>query len=115
MTAPNPWFREGWDQPPPPPGRNADIEWLWRRVDYIDANGTRGIGPIHAQLANVIGDLAELKTATNLWQERHLDEHKAAASNAVNGRRWVIGTCIAALGLLAVMLTLLFQIAGRIR
>ena len=113
----SPWFREGW-QPPPPPQpqpRSADIDYLWRRLDYIDENGTRGIGPIHAQLSNVVADLAELKTQTIVWQERHHDEHSAAATSAVNGRRWVIGTCIAALVLLLAVLTLLFQIAGRIR
>ena len=116
MTDPGPWFREGWQpSPPPPPRSSSDIDWLWRRLDYIDENGTRGIGPIHAQLANVIADLAELKTATSLWQERHHAEHAAAASNAVAGRRWVVGTCITALVLLLAVLTLLFQIAGRIR
>lgn len=111
MTDPNPWFRPDYQ----PPQRASDIDLIWRRLDYIDANGTRGVAPIAVQLANVIADLAEMKTSTGLWQQRHDDEHSAAASNAVAGRRWVVGTCIAALVLLLAVLTLLFQIAGRIR
>lgn len=113
MTDPNPWFRPDW-QPPQPPPRASDIDLIWRRLDYIDAHGTRGIGPISAQLANVIADLAELKTSTGIWQDRHELAHSAEASSAVAGRRWVIGTCIAALVLLLAALTLLLQIAGKV-
>lgn len=109
MSSAPDWFHRG------DPRREREIDQLWARVEYIDAHGTRGIGGIAAQLAGVTADLAELKLSTRLWQERHELAHEKAASSAVAGRRWVVGTCIAALVMLVAVLGLMLQLTGQVR
>lgn len=51
---------------------------------------------LSTQLAEVIKDLAELRTETRVWQDRHETAHTAAESARMAGRRWLITTGIAA-------------------
>lgn len=66
-----------------------------RRLDSIDQGGTRGVGVLSVQVADVIKDVAELGAQI----ESHRREHEATERARVTGRRWLIGTGLAALAL----------------
>ena len=103
-----------------------ELDLLRARVDQIDTHGTRGtasaVGVLASQFQDLVKDMAEMRTATQLWQERHETQHKDEVRTRADetrarviGRRWVAGTCIAALVMLTTMLTLMLQLLGRIR
>lgn len=48
------------------------------------------------------------------WQERHEEQHQDDERARVNGRRWIIGTCIAAMLLLVAIMTLVLDLLGRV-
>lgn len=108
------------------PASQREVDILRSRIDQIDTQGTRGttstVGILASQMQDMVKDLAEWRTSTQLWQDRHeaqhKDETKARADETkarVIGRRWLTGTCIAVLVLLVAVLTLLLQLAGRVR
>ena len=107
------------------PASQRELDLLRTRVDQIDVQGTRGtastVGVLASQLQDLAANISEWKTATQLWQGRHeaqhVDEAKARADETrarVVGRRWMIGTGITVLLLLTAMLTLIFQLLGRV-
>lgn len=51
---------------------------------------------LSTQLAEVIKDLAELRTETRVWQDRHARDHTETEKSRVAGRRWLITTGVAA-------------------
>jgi hypothetical protein len=51
---------------------------------------------LSTQLAEVIKDLAELRTETRVWQDRHARDHTETEKARVTGRRWLITTGVAA-------------------
>lgn len=105
--------RSGWFEPERAASQR-DLEILRQRIDYIDANGTRGVGIVSSQVQFLTAGLAELKTSTALWQGHHERQHTEDIRTAVSGRRWLIGTGIAALVMLVAMLTLMLQLAGKV-
>ena len=79
----------------------------------LDQGG--GVGVVQAQLVGVIKDLAELKAEVDKRFDAHQLVHDRDQADRVNGRRWMIGTLIAALVLLVAVLGLVAQIAARVR
>lgn len=51
---------------------------------------------LSTQLAEVIKDLAELRTETRVWQDRHARDHTETERARMAGRRWLISTGVAA-------------------
>lgn len=64
---------------------------LVRRVDAIDAAGTRGVGVLAVQVAEVIKDMSDVRTEL----KDHRRDHEAESRARVVARRWTIGTVIA--------------------
>ena len=86
------------------------------RLDTIDAAGTRGVGVVQAQLVEVVKDLTELKADVNKRFDAHQNVHEQDQRDRAAGRRWLIGTLIAAVVMLTAILALAVNIAthGRV-
>jgi hypothetical protein len=84
------------------PVTRADVEALWRvvndnakRLELIDAGGTRGVGAMSVQITEVIKDVSALQQQLGTFQREHEDQHRREATARVVGRRWAIGTAVA--------------------
>jgi hypothetical protein len=98
---------------------------LGRRISDIDNNGTRGVQSIQVQMTEIVKDISELKVDVNNLKVEvkqdvsnlkdsvdrrflaHGESHIQEAKDRVKGRRWVIGTMIAAVLALCAVITLL--------
>lgn len=80
-----------------------DLDRLERRIEQMDTHGTRGVGVVQSQLADVIKDLAKLEGRMQAHDQVHVQEARDRASN----RRWMVSTAIAFLVLLVAILALL--------
>ena len=83
------------------------------RIDSIDNIGTRGVGVVQAQLVEVVKDLADLKADVNKRFDDHQRVHEQDTQERAAGRRWLIGTLIAAVVMLVTILGLAINIASR--
>lgn len=80
-----------------------DLDRLERRIEQMDTHGTRGVGIVQSQLADVIKDLAKLEGRMAEHDRVHVREERDRASN----RRWMVTTAIGFLVLLVAILALL--------
>lgn len=76
---------------------------LAARVEAMDTQGTRGESGAQVQMTELIKDVSELSTSVKTWQAAHEQQHINAETQRQAGRRWLIGTAIAGLGLLVAM------------
>lgn len=97
-------------QPEPPPSRR-EFSALVKRVTAIDRFGSRPMIKLVAQVAQIARDLADLKRE---WEEQH-KRHEERRRERTITRRWVIGTCIAAIVALVAVVTLLLTILQRVK
>lgn len=74
------------------PVSEVAFDRLVARLDHIDETGTRGVGVVAVQIQQLAKDI----TAEGLKIEAHINEHRQAERDRVKGRRWLIGTVIAA-------------------
>lgn len=65
------------------------------------------------ELELVRRELHDLRESVTKWQRDHTHQHAEDARGAVNGRRWVISTCLAAMVMLIALLALVAQVLGR--
>jgi hypothetical protein len=72
------------------------------RVENIDIHGTRGIGGLQQQVADVRadvveikGDLGTIKSDIDRRFDAHEEQHKDAEAARVTSRRWIIMAAIA--------------------
>lgn len=77
------------------------------RLEGMDQSGTKGVAVVQAQLHEVVRDLVELKAEVDKRFDAHQRQHSQEAADRVNGRRWAIGSFLAAL---AILVTLLLNI-----
>lgn len=92
------------------------------RLNDIDDHGTKGVAGLQVQLTELVKDVLELKgdmntrfTSHEKVHENDMKHREADEKNRVSGRRWLIGTAIAALAVLATVVGLLFDILTQIR
>lgn len=69
---------------------------LSARLDTIDQSGTRGVGALGVQIAEVIKDVATVSTDLARWRQEHELQHDREQAARVTGRRWLVATVIAA-------------------
>jgi hypothetical protein len=81
------------------------------RLEGIDQSGTKGVAVVQTQLNEVVRDLVELKAEVDKRFDAHIRQHAQEARDRVTGRRWLIGTSLAAL---AIVVTLLLNITIRL-
>ena len=74
------------------PVSRAEYIELLKRIDSIDAGGTRGVAVLAVQLQEVAKDVSKLEKQ----MDDHRSEHQASELARINGRRWMIATVIAA-------------------
>lgn len=84
------------------------VEDTTRRLEGMDAGGTRGVAVLAAQVAEVVKDVADLRLELGKHDQIHRDEQRAR----VNGRRWAVMAVIAALALIESPLIYLVTIHG---
>lgn len=80
------------------------------RLDVIDATGTRGVGVLSVQVADVIKDVAELRGQLGEHEKQHDTDARARTA----GRRWSLGFAVAAFASLATVIGLLLDIASAV-
>lgn len=97
------------------PATRREMDQLREELRRIDDHGTRGVGVLQAQVTDLVKDVVELKADMNTRFQAHQRQHEVAERERRAGRRWLIGTVIAALVVLVAILTLLLQIAGKVR
>jgi hypothetical protein len=87
----------------------ADAEHLrlTQAVRDIDSHGSRGVLQLQDQVTTLVRDVGKLEAAL----EHHENAHLAERTERARSRKWVIGTGIAALGLLIAILSLIAEIA----
>lgn len=73
------------------PVSRREFRDLVRRVDAIDIGGTRGIGALAVQVAEVIKDVSDVRAELR----EHGQKHEAETRARVTARRWTIATTIA--------------------
>lgn len=95
------------------------------RLNDIDDHGTKGVAGLQVQLTELVKDvlelkgdmntrLTDLKADVNTRFTTHEEVHKTDVKNRTSGRRWLIGTAIAAIVALATVAGLLFDILSHI-
>ena len=81
-----------------------------RRVESIDASGTKGVAVVQAQLTDLTKDVTRSEIEMNKRFDAHDLVHKQDARDRVSAKRWMVGTIIAFMMLLVAMLTILIQV-----
>jgi hypothetical protein len=91
------------------------------RVENIDGSGTKGVIVVQAQLADVVKDLAELKSdelrrahEVNERFDAHARVHEQDQHDRVTGRRWLVGIGVAGIGSMGAVLTLLIDVLAHL-
>lgn len=97
------------------PATRREVDQLREELHRIDDHGTRGVTAMQVQVTDLIKDVLDLKNDVNSRFQAHQDAHDTAERERRSGRRWLLSTVIAALVVLVAILTLLLQIAGRVR
>lgn len=96
------------------PASRREVDLLREEVHRLDDHGTRGVLAMQSQLTELVKDMTELKTEVNNRFGEHQQMHDKIERERRSGRQWMVGTAIAALLLLVAIITLLFQISGRV-
>jgi hypothetical protein len=63
---------------------------LEQRVDAMDQLGTRGMGSVLVQVAELAKDVGELGGEQRSWQRLHREQHDSELAQRTSGRRWLI-------------------------
>ena len=66
------------------------ITRLERRIEELDQLGTRAMGSVITQLANLAQDMGELAGEQRAAQDDHRRQHEREQSQRASGRRWLI-------------------------
>jgi hypothetical protein len=74
----------------------------------------RGVVTLQAQVRELAADLSELKGETRTWQNTHDRAHEQEARDRTAGRRWLVGTAIAALVALCTVVGLLISLIAEL-
>lgn len=83
-------------------------------MENMDSQGTRGVGILATQVQGLIADAAAERAESKAWRDAHESQHAQHERDRVIGRRWLIGTCIALVGLLTAVLTFSADILARL-
>jgi hypothetical protein len=81
-----------------------------KRIEAIDAGGTRGIGGMSVQLAEVIKDVGALQHQVTRFEQDHEEQHRREQAARVIGRRWAVATSIAFLAAIEIPLLYLVHV-----
>lgn len=79
------------------------------RLEGIDQSGTKGVAVVTAQLTDLAKDVVRLEAEMDKRFNQHEQIHEQDQRDRVAGRRWQIGTVIAALVLLVAILGLVIN------
>lgn len=71
-----------------------ELDILRQRVEQMDAQGTRGVGVIQSQVAELVKDHAEMRGEVTAWQHSHDSQHDQEKRDRISDRRWIIGTMV---------------------
>jgi hypothetical protein len=91
-----------------------ELDILRERVDAMDTHGTRGVGAIQLQVAELVKDFGDLRADNRAWQAAHEKQHEQDKQDRVNGRRWLIGIGLAAVASMTAVIGLLLDIASHL-
>lgn len=86
-----------------------------RRVDAIDQGGTRGVGVLQLQVAELIRDVSALSTRMDGHETRHGREAQQAAEQRRSSRRFAITTAIAAIAAVGGLYGLLIAVVAGLK
>jgi hypothetical protein len=97
------------------PASRREVDILRGELHRLDDHGSRGVGAIQAQLTDLVKDVTEMKSEMNSRFEAHQRVHDQDHRDRAAGRRWLVGTGIAALMAMVAVLGLLVEILARVR
>lgn len=101
-----------------PPGRGEFdllrqiVATIQIRVDAIDVGGTKGVAVVQAQLTDLAKDVVRLEADLDKRFDEHVRVHVQDQRDRVSGRRWMLGTVVAALTVLVAILGLTLNLAA---
>jgi hypothetical protein len=87
-----------------------DVRGMSKRIDDLDANGTRGMVGITLQISDLIKAQGEM---TGRFTE-HERQHRAEAQQRVIGRRWLVGMGCAGIAAMAAVITMLVDVLSHL-
>lgn len=80
-----------------------ELDKIWSRLETMDVHGTRGVGIVQSQLADLMRDVARLEGKMAEHDHLHVQEARDRAAN----RRWTVTTAIAFFVLLVSIIAIL--------
>ena len=90
------------------------VDDVTRRLEAMDSGGTRGVGAMAVQVAELAKDFGELKTDVNTRFEQHIRQHDADLKSRTAARRWMIGTAVVGAGSMAAVIVMLLDLITRL-
>lgn len=93
----------------------ADIDRskLWARLDALDEHGSRGVAALQIRMDNMVTSVAEMKAEVAAQFGEHRREHEKDEAKRTSGRRWLVGSIIAAVAAVDGPLLTLWLARGR--
>jgi|SRR6266568_2523920 len=96
------------------PASQRDLDALARKVDFIDQNGSRGMGVLAIQVAEIIKDLGILDTRVENRFAEHAAQHQREAEVRSGNRKWVMTTAIGGVASMGGLYALIINIAAHL-
>ena len=85
-----------------------EFDTLARRVDQIDAGGTRGIGALQQMVTSLSAQIADVKASQAEHAASHIAEERFRDANRGANTRWAVAQLIALAVLIVSVLALIF-------
>ena len=81
-----------------PGDMRRELDQLWgglvrleQRIEQVDNGGTRGMGAVLVQVADLARSMGELRGQQEGWQHEHEKQHERDTAARTSGRRWLVG------------------------
>lgn len=96
------------------PASRHEVDVLRRRLDTIDTYGTRGVAPLAAQVAQLVKDVAALRSEWAADRADHLALHEKGDTARRAVRRWGWTIALSAAGTVVAVIAMLADIIARL-
>lgn len=99
---------------PEPAASQREVDQLRAELNRLDDHGTRGTQALLVQLTELVKDISEMKSEVNARFESHQKVHDQDHKDRQESRRWAIMAAITFIGVMAAVIGLLVDIAGKL-
>jgi hypothetical protein len=91
-----------------------EVDQLRGDIRRLDEHGTRGVQALLVQLTEVVKDMSEMKSEVNARFDAHQRIHDQDHKERQEGRRWFFMAAVTFIGVMAAVIGLLVDIAGKL-